>query len=68
MTESNLPEKLSAPAKRALDAAGYTTLEQFSEVSEADLLKLHGVGPDAIKKLRAALSEMGLSFADTAAD
>lgn len=68
MTESNLPEKLSAPAKRALDAAGYTRLEQFSEVSEADLLKLHGVGPDAIKKLRAALSEMGLSFADTAAD
>lgn len=68
MTESNLPEKLSAPAKRALDAAGYTRLEQLSKVSEADLLKLHGVGPDAIKKLRTALSEMGLSFADTTAD
>lgn len=30
--------KTSAPAMRALTAAGYTTLEQLSEASEEELL------------------------------
>lgn len=64
MTASNLPEKLGAPATRALIGAGYTRLEQLSKAKESDIKKLHGVGPNAIQKLRAALSEMGLSFAD----
>jgi len=54
--------KLSAPARRALSAAGYTHLEQLSEVSEAELKKLHGMGPTAVAALRAALDERGLSF------
>jgi hypothetical protein len=54
--------KLSAPARRALSAAGYTRIEQLAHVSEPDLKKLHGMGPTAIAALRAALRERGLSF------
>lgn len=59
--ESELP-KLSAPANRALEAADYYRLEQFTEVTEEDLLKLHGVGPKAIRILNEHLKERGLSF------
>ena len=54
--------KLSAPARRALSSAGYTRLDQLTQVSEADLNKLHGMGPTGVKALRAALDERGLSF------
>jgi hypothetical protein len=36
--------KLSAPARRALSAAGYTHLGQLDRVSESELSQLHGVG------------------------
>ena len=54
--------KLAAPAMRALHGAGYTTLEQLAKVSEGDLRPLHGMGPNALKKLREALAQRGLSF------
>jgi pimeloyl-ACP methyl ester carboxylesterase len=54
--------KLSAPARRALSAAGYTHLDQLAQVSEFDLSRLHGIGPTAIVALRATLEERGLSF------
>ena len=54
--------KLSAPARRALSAAGYTRLEQLAEVSEVDLKKLHGMGPTAIAVIGEALVQRGLSF------
>lgn len=63
MTHSNsdLP-KLSAPAQRALAAAGITTLKQVSEMSEKALLQLHGIGPNAIKTLREALAKKGMGL------
>jgi mannose-6-phosphate isomerase-like protein (cupin superfamily) len=60
--DTQFPKQLSAPARRALSRAGYTRLDQLTQVSEADLSKLHGVGPTAIEALRAALDERGLSF------
>jgi uncharacterized protein YdhG (YjbR/CyaY superfamily) len=54
--------KLAAPARRALSAAGYTRLDQLAQASEADLKKLHGMGPTAIAAPREALHERGLSF------
>ena len=60
---SNLP-KLAAPAQRALAAAGYSRLEQLTRVSEADLKKLHGIGPNALDQLRRALAAKGLAFAE----
>lgn len=59
---SDLP-KTSNPATRALNGAGYFRLEQLTEGTEADLLQLHGVGSKAIRILREALNELGLSFA-----
>lgn len=62
--ESDLPPDLSAPARRAFDEAGYVRLEQFTRVSEAELKRLHGVGPKTIKQLRHAFETRGLSFAE----
>jgi hypothetical protein len=62
--ESDFPSGLSNPARRALAGAGYVRLEQLSRVSEADLLRLHGMGPKAMDQLRRALAARGLSFAD----
>ena len=59
---SDLPAGLSAPALRALDGAGYVRLEQLTRVSEAELKKLHGLGPHGVDLLRSALEEKGLSF------
>jgi len=59
--ESDLPIDLARPAQRALHEAGYVRLEQLTKV---ELKQLHGIGPNAIKKLRQALGAKGLSFAD----
>jgi len=61
--DSNLPEKLAAPARRALTAAGYTRLDQLAQATEDEIRQLHGIGPNALKQLRSALAERGLSFA-----
>ena len=59
---TDLPSGLGRPAERAFAQAGYTRLEQFAQVTEKDLLRLHGVGPRSIRLLRAALDDRGLSF------
>lgn len=53
---------LSAPARRALENNGISSLEQLSALSEADLLKFHGMGKASLPALRAALDSKGLSF------
>lgn len=53
---------LSAPARRALEHEGITTVEQLAKRSEKEIMQLHGMGPASLPKLRAALSEEGLSF------
>lgn len=62
--ESNLPNDLSQPARRALIGAGYRRLEQLTEISESEVKQLHGVGQKAIDQLSRALGAKGLSFAD----
>lgn len=61
---TGFPPKLSAPALRALDTAGYTHLAQLTAVTEKELLQLHGMGPKGIRLLREALAARGLSFAE----
>ena len=60
--ESNLP-KISKPANRELHNAGFYQLEQFTKVTESDILRIHGVGPKAVRILNEALKEKGLAFA-----
>lgn len=62
-TGSDLPPGVGKPARRALVAAGYTRLEQLTKLKEADLQRLHGVGPKAIGVIRSALAARGQSFA-----
>ena len=59
--ESDFPN-IGAPATRALEFEGYTTLKQLTKLSEVELAQLHGVGPKAIRILRDALKERGWSF------
>lgn len=61
--DSDLPARLAAPARRALTQAGYLRLEQLRDIREADLRRLHGMGPKAIEQLRQALAAHGWSFA-----
>ncbi|QCJ41253.1 hypothetical protein FAY30_04715 [Bacillus sp. S3] len=53
---------LSAPARRALENNGITTLQKLSTYSEIEILQFHGMGPASLPKLRSALEENGLSF------
>jgi hypothetical protein len=61
--DDDLPHNLAAPARRALAGAGYTSLAQLTAVTEQELLRLHGMGPNAVRQLKAALAERGLGFA-----
>lgn len=65
---SDLPGGLGKPATRALAAAGYSRLEQFASVSEAEILRLHGMGPKALGMIREALAARGQAFADDSRD
>lgn len=60
--KSDLPTELAKPARRALEGAGYVKLEQFTVLSEVEVLKLHGMGPKALEQIRLALNDRGLSF------
>jgi hypothetical protein len=59
-----LPAGLAQPAQRALAGAGITQLEQLGKFTEADIRRLHGIGPSALETLRRALAEYGSSFAE----
>jgi hypothetical protein len=54
--------RIGAPATRALTSVGITRLSQLTDHRAEELLKLHGMGPRAIKILRQALADQGLSF------
>ena len=64
-SEDDLPRTLSAPARRALVGAGYTSLAQLTAVTEQELFRLHGMGSKAVRQLKAALAERGLALAAT---
>lgn len=60
--ESDFPKGLAQPALRALHAAGIQNLKQLSKFSEAEIKELHGIGPNALNKLKAALEAKGMEF------
>lgn len=63
MSSHPLP-KISAPAARALAAAGITTLEEAADYGRSALLALHGFGPTGIAVLRKELAALGLELAE----
>ena len=52
--------KIGAPATRALNNAGYTSLRQLVGVPRAELAKLHGMGPKALRIIEDNLARQGL--------
>jgi predicted flap endonuclease-1-like 5' DNA nuclease len=52
--------KIGAPATRALNNAGYTSLRQLAGVPRAELAKLHGMGPKALRIIEDSLANQGL--------
>ncbi|HEY0542988.1 MAG TPA: hypothetical protein VGD53_31825 [Actinoallomurus sp.] len=62
MSSTDFPEGISAPATRALTSAGYTELGQLANVPAAELKKLHGVGPKALRLLQETLEHRGMSL------
>ncbi len=57
------PQRLGRTARRALALDGYTRYDQLTGVTAAELLRIHGVGPKAIRILAEELAERGLAFA-----
>jgi predicted RecB family nuclease len=54
---------LAAPARRALEGAGLTTLAKLARCRESEVAELHGMGPSALGQLRKALRQAGRGFA-----
>ena len=61
---TTIPPGLAKPAQRALSRAGYSRLEQFTKLSEEEVLQLHGMEPKALEQIRRALAARGRSFAE----
>jgi len=62
MTDDDLPTSIGRPALGALRAAGMTRLSEVARRPEKELLALHGLGPKAVRLLRAELARRGLEF------
>ena len=56
---------ISAPARRALESKKISTLLALSQFAEEEIAALHGMGPNAMGKLKIALAEEGLHFKTT---
>lgn len=61
--ESAFPKGVSKPAQRALASVAVTQLDQVTQFTERELLALHGMGPKAIRIMKAALQAQGKTFA-----
>ena len=57
--------KLSAPADRALASVGIECIEDLSRLTEEELAALHGMGPNAIGKLKEAMRTAGVDFVNS---
>jgi hypothetical protein len=64
VTDDDLPAAIGRPALGALRAAGIDRLSEVARCREGELLALHGVGPKAVRLLRAELAERGLRLTE----
>lgn len=55
-------DKLSAPAKRALATLNICSTSGFSKYKESEIASLHGIGPNALSKIKEAMAVQGISF------
>lgn len=60
--QSDFPEKLGAPALRALANTKIKNFAQLSKHTEQEVADLHGMGPTGIVRLKKALKEKKMAF------
>ncbi len=60
--KDNFLSSLGAPARRALENNGITTLEQLSKYTEKEILSFHGMGKSTLPKLQKLLTNQKLSY------
>ena len=53
---------VAAPARRALENAGIGSLAELAAFSEQEILGLHGMGPNAVLKMKVAMKAGGWAF------
>lgn len=53
---------LNAPARRALEGEGITTVEKLSQYTQKEILSLHGIGKTSIPILEKLLANQNLTF------
>lgn len=53
---------LSAPARRALESHGITTIKKLASFTEKEILSFHGMGPASLPALAKALRAARFSF------
>lgn len=58
----DFPDQLAAPALRALLNAKIYNLAELTKRAEREILELHGMGPNAVRRLKVAMRNKGLSF------
>lgn len=62
MNETEFPASLGKVARRELALNGYTSFAQLTEVTPAELLAIHGLGPKAVRILGEELASRGLAW------
>jgi len=62
MPGEDFMKELAAPARRALEGAGLTSLKKLARKTEEQVAELHGMGPNSLAKLRTSLKKEGLRF------
>lgn len=60
--QEGLLHLLGAPARRALEGIGISTVQQLAKYAEKEIEGLHGLGPSTIKILKQELLQHKLSF------
>lgn len=53
---------LAAPARRGLVDANLVKLTDLSKITKAQFLAIHGIGPNAAKKISTAMKSQKISF------
>ncbi|GAB5539104.1 MAG: hypothetical protein Salg2KO_12070 [Salibacteraceae bacterium] len=60
--KKSFPHYLAKPAQRALAKEGITQLYDLSRFTKSEIRELHGIGPDAMMKIKYDLIEQEISF------
>lgn len=61
--ERSFPENLPKPAQRALLSLGISMLNDLAHFTKSEVKNLHGIGPNAMEKIKNEMFENQISFA-----